>query len=78
MAAMPTRERKPKKIRTTNGMAMLRDAAYRAKVSWNLGPSTPATANEALTIALIAVIVAHIQNALEIFSLLGMLCLERS
>jgi hypothetical protein len=33
MAAMPSRERSPRRIRTTNGMAMLRDAAYKAKWS---------------------------------------------
>jgi hypothetical protein len=76
MAAMPPRERNPRKIRTTNGMAMLRDAAYKAKLLWTPGPNTPATENEALTIALIAVMVAHIQNALEVFSLLSIVCLE--
>jgi hypothetical protein len=39
-------------------------------------PSNPATENEALTVALIAVMVAHIQSALGAFSLLGMVCLE--
>jgi hypothetical protein len=39
-------------------------------------PTSPATENEALTIALIAVMVAHIQNAFGVFSLLGMVCLE--
>jgi hypothetical protein len=39
-------------------------------------PSNPVTENEALTVALIAVIVAQIQNALGVFSLLGMVYLE--
>src|ERR1700688_3985662 len=39
-------------------------------------PSTPATENEALTNALIAVMAAHIQNALGVFSLLSMGCLK--
>jgi hypothetical protein len=39
-------------------------------------PSNPATENEALTAALIAVMVAQIQNALGVFSLFGMVCLE--
>src|ERR1700731_4174662 len=76
MAAMPPRERNPRKIRTTNGMARLRDAAYNAKLSWAPVPSRPATANDALTIALIVVMAAHIQNALGVFSLLGMVCLK--
>jgi hypothetical protein len=71
MAAMPPRERNPRKIRTTNGMVMLRDIAYIAKVSWIPGPSRPATENDALTTALIAVMAAHNQNALGVFSLLG-------
>jgi hypothetical protein len=57
-------------------MVMLRDAAYNAKLSWMPGPSRPATENDALTTALIAVMVAHIQNALAVFSLLRMGCLE--
>jgi len=76
MAAIPIRERNPRKIRTTNRMAMLRDAAYCANRSSMPAPSNHATENEALTVALIAVMVAHIQNALGVFSLLGMLCLE--
>jgi hypothetical protein len=36
-------------------------------------PISPATENEALTIALIAVMAAHIQNALGVFSLLSAL-----
>ena len=55
---------------------MLRDAAYRAKGSWVLAPSRPATEKEALTVALIAVMMAHTQNALEVFSLLSMVCLK--
>ena len=57
-------------------MAMLRDAAYRAKGSCRPAPSRPATENEALTVALIVVIVAHIQNALVVFSLLSMVYLK--
>jgi hypothetical protein len=36
-------------------------------------PNRPTTENEALTVALIAVMVAHIQNALGVFSLLSAL-----
>jgi hypothetical protein len=57
-------------------MAMLRDAAYWANWSRMPAPSNPATENEALTAALIAVMVAQIQNALGVFSLFGMVCLE--
>ena len=39
-------------------------------------PISHATENDALTIALIAVMAAHIQNALGVFSLLSMVALK--
>jgi len=39
-------------------------------------PISPATENDVLTIALIAVMAAHIQNALGVFSLLSIVCLK--
>src|SRR4030088_1212289 len=66
--AIATRERMPIAIRAVSNKAMLREAAYRAKLSSLPGPSRAAVEKPALTPALRSVMRAQLQNRFVIES----------
>jgi hypothetical protein len=66
--AIATRERMPIAIRIVNNKATLREAAYRAKLSYLPGPSRPAREKPALRPALRSVERAQIKNRFVIES----------